>query len=145
VWRRIRNSPIVWTPGSLTSKLQGMSFFLFVELSKYRCILIARSHTLLKDDISALALYERAQSYISKLPSSLPSITDDIPITKDDISSLIKTLESEMTRAHAQVILSNPTQIDSAQKVLQLTSLKLTSRNLCWRNYISSHDLRQLI
>jgi len=90
-------------------------------LSKRRCVLIARSHTLLKDDVSALALYERAQTYISKTPSSLPSITDDIPVTKEDISSLVKVLESEMTRSHAQVILSNPTQTDSAQKVSPLS------------------------
>ena len=115
VWLRIRNSQIVWILNKLTSRLQGMRHQ--ADLSKCRCVLIARSHTLLKDDVSALALYERAQTYISKLPSSLPSITDDIPVTKEDISSLVKVLESEMTRSHAQVILSNPTQTDSAQKV----------------------------
>jgi hypothetical protein len=73
---------------------------------------------LLRDDLAALALYDRAQTYISKLPSSPTSITQDIPVTKDDILSIDKALQSEMTRAHAQVIHSNPSGTESASKVL---------------------------
>jgi len=83
-------------------------------MSNHRCILIARSHTLLKDHISALALYERAQSYISKIPSSMGSLPEtDIPVTKDDIESLLTTLEGELTRSHANVIVSQPSSIET--------------------------------
>jgi len=81
---------------------------------------------LLKDDVAALALYDRAQTYISKLPSSPSSITQDIPITKDDISSLAKSMQSEMTHAHAQVILSNPSGTESATKVFPMNLSRLT-------------------
>jgi hypothetical protein len=79
-----------------------------------RCVLIARSHTLLKDHISALALYERVQTYLSKIPSSLGSLPEkDIPVTEDDVSSLSNVLEGEMTRSHAHVVLSQPNASES--------------------------------
>jgi len=81
---------------------------------------------LLKDDLAALALYDKAQTYISKLPSSPSLITQDIPVTKDDMSSLAKSMQSEMTRAHAQVILSNPSGMESATKVFPMNVSRLT-------------------
>ena len=79
-----------------------------------RCVLIARSHTLLKDYVAALALYERAHTYLTKIPSSLTSFAEnDIPVKTDDISSLATVLEGEMTRSHAHVVLSQATSTES--------------------------------
>src|SRR5271154_1848837 len=90
------------------------------NISHGRCVLIARSHTLLKDHIAALALYERAHMYLTKIPSSLGSFPEkDIPVAKEDVSSLATVLEGEMTRSHAHVVLSRSTSTESAylQKV----------------------------
>jgi len=77
-------------------------------------VLIARSHTSLKDHIAALALYERAHTYLTKIPSSLGSLPEkDIPVEKEDVSSLATVLEGEMTRSHAHVVLSQPTSNES--------------------------------
>ena len=79
---------------------------------------MARSHTILKDHVSALALCELAQSYISKIPSTLGSFPEkDIPVSKEDVHSLSNTLEGEMTRSHAHVILSQPNSNESTLKV----------------------------
>src|SRR5277367_5203546 len=106
------------TPKSPISKHLGIPpSFCLVD---HRCLLIARAHTILKDHISALALCERAQSCISKIPSSLGSFPEKaIPVSTDDVSSLSDTLEGEMTRSHAHVILSQPNLNESltAQKV----------------------------
>jgi RNA-binding signal recognition particle 68 len=94
-----------------SSKLQGNTY---LNLINGRCVLIARSHTFLKDHIAALALYERAHTYLTKIPSSLGSFPEkDIPVTKNDVSSLATVLEGEMTRAHAHVVLSQPTSNES--------------------------------
>jgi hypothetical protein len=77
-------------------------------------VLIARSHTLLKDHVAALALYERAHTYLTKIPSSLGSFPEkDIPVAKEDVSTLATTLEGEMTRSHAHVVLSQPNSNES--------------------------------
>ena len=86
-----------------------------------RCVLIARSHTLLKDHAAALALYERGHTYLTKIPSSLGSFPEkDIPVEKEDVSTLATVLEGEMTRSHAHVVLSQSTFTESEylQKVL---------------------------
>lgn len=76
--------------------------------------MIARSHTLLTEHVSALALYERAQTYLSKIPPSLGSLPEkDIPVTKDDVASLSNIIGGEMTRSHAHVILSQPNAAES--------------------------------
>jgi hypothetical protein len=67
-----------------------------------------------------LALYERAQTYITKIPSSLGSFPEkDIPVTKDDVTSLATTLTGELARSHAHVVLSQSNNNDSelSQKV----------------------------
>jgi RNA-binding signal recognition particle 68 len=112
-----------------------------------RCILIARSHTLLKDHVSALALYEKAQAYLSKISKSLGSLPEkDIPVTKVDVTTLISLLQGEMTRSHAHVILSQPSSHESTyfQTVLScppLSSFYLTAgRNHWCQGCINSHD-----
>jgi len=75
----------------------------------------------LKDHVSALALYEKAQIYLSKIPQSLGSFAEkDIPITKSDVQALTTFLQGEMTRSHAHVILSQPSANESTyfQEVL---------------------------
>lgn len=80
----------------------------------FRCILIARSHTLLKDHVSALALYEKAQTYLTKIPSSVGTFPEkDIPVTQSDVTTLTAFLQGEMTRSHAHVILSQPSPNES--------------------------------
>jgi hypothetical protein len=69
---------------------------------------------LLKDHVAALALYERAETYITKIPSSLGTFPEkDIPVTKDDVSALSDALSGEMARSHAEVVLSQPTSNES--------------------------------
>jgi len=69
---------------------------------------------LLKDHVSALALYEKAQTYLSKIPESLGSFPEkDIPVTKSDVQALMTLLQGEMTRSHAHVILSQPSATES--------------------------------
>lgn len=86
-----------------TLKLRGI--ILFGEPNP-RCVLIARSHALLKDHIAALALYEQAQTYLSKIAPSIASPTEnDIPVSKGDISSLLTVIKTEMKRFHAHAIL----------------------------------------
>ena len=91
-------------------------------------MLIAHSHTLLKNHISALALYERAQTYLSKIPSSIGSIAEkDIPVTFEEVSAISTHLQSELIRAHSHVIvtLPNPNEPERIRKVhpllMQLT------------------------
>jgi hypothetical protein len=77
-------------------------------------MLIARSHTLLKDHISALALYEKAQTYLAKIPQSLASFPEkDIPVYEADVRTQISLLRGEMTRCHSHVILSRPSVTES--------------------------------
>jgi len=75
---------------------------------------------LLKNHVAALALYEKAHTYLTKIPSSLGSFPEkDIPVAKEDVSALATTLEGEMTRSHAHVVLSqpNPNESELLQKV----------------------------
>jgi hypothetical protein len=60
------------------------------------------------DHVAALALYEHGESYVSKVPSTLGVSEKDIPVTKDDITSLANLLDAEMARSHAHVVLSQP-------------------------------------
>jgi hypothetical protein len=79
----------------------------------------------LKDHVAALALYERAETYLSKIPSSLGTFPEkDIPLTKDDVSSLSLVLAGEMARSHAEVVLSQPNPNESGY-LLQVRSLIL--------------------
>jgi signal recognition particle subunit SRP68 len=77
-------------------------------------MLIARSHTLLKDHVSALALYEKAQIYLNKIPESLGSFPEkDIPVSETDVRTQISLLRGELTRSHTHVILSQPSVAES--------------------------------
>jgi signal recognition particle subunit SRP68 len=97
-----------------------------------RCILLARSHRLRKDYISTLALQERAETYLKHISVSSTSVThSDIPITKEDVDTLVVTLSSEITRAYTHVVLSQSNSKSSAASKVFLSSTPAKDRNRC--------------
>jgi hypothetical protein len=80
----------------------------------------------LKDHVSALALYDRAQTYLDQLAPS-KFIEQDIPVSEDDIATLATTLKGELTRSHVNVVLSQPTFEDTDYlKKVRIRTLELT-------------------